>query len=176
MIRIFSDENGFIAQLSVLESNPLTLDTAVKVDPILPQGYFKLLSGTDANRYNEKDYMFGLQAHHQCTTLYETGFHYTYYATYKAPPAVTPGVYWLQSNANSLLIPHDDGWVLVEALGSEVQARNLLSTAFDFIAEYDENAYSSKKDCDYKDEFTSDITWIMRRACAKSWPRPGRHW
>jgi glyoxylase-like metal-dependent hydrolase (beta-lactamase superfamily II) len=199
MIRIFSDENGFITQLSVLESNPLTRDTAVfvkfydwtidasgvlfprrvqmagpnqivlweevrtsvKVDPILPQGYFKLLSGTDANSYNEKDYLFGLQAHHQCTTLYETGFHYTYAATYKAPQAVIPGVYWLQSNANSLLIPHEDGWILVEAAGSEVQARNLLSTAFDFIGDNGGKFYSGKTD-DYKDDYKSDITHLIQ--------------
>jgi glyoxylase-like metal-dependent hydrolase (beta-lactamase superfamily II) len=200
MIRIFSDENGFITQLSVLESNPLTRDvavfvkfydwtidasgvlfpkrvqmagpdqiviweevrTSVKVDPILPQGYFKLLSGTDANSYDAKDYLFGLQAHHHVITFFSAGFHYTYDNTYKAPQEVVPGVYWLQSGANSLLIEHDDGWILVEAAGSEVQAKNLLSTVLDFAGDYGSGkSYSGKTD-DYKDDYKSDITHLIQ--------------
>jgi glyoxylase-like metal-dependent hydrolase (beta-lactamase superfamily II) len=85
-----------------------------------------------------------LQSHHHVITLLAAGFHYTYDGTYAAPQEVIPGVYWLQSVENSLLIPHDGGVIVVEAGGSEVQARNLLSTIHDFVAKSMD--YSSKDD------------------------------
>jgi hypothetical protein len=99
--------------------------SSVELDPVLPLSNFDFLPGTEPDSYDDAACTFGLQTHHNQAAFFQIGFHYDFQAHYVLSE-VASGLYLLSSGVNSVVIANDNKVIVVEAAGSEVQARKLL--------------------------------------------------
>ena len=90
--------------------------SAVESDPSFPDDHFDLPPEADPTAFDAEAFAFGEQTHHIVEAFFNTGFDFYDPQPGLAPPAeLAPGVALLASGANTLVIGHDNGLVVLEA-------------------------------------------------------------
>lgn len=95
--------------------------SAVQLEPSLPDNHFDLPPEADPNFFDADGFAFGQQSHHAGEGLFALGFPFVARLGLVPPTPLAPGVTLLPSGANTLVVEHDEGMIVLEAPFSPIQ-------------------------------------------------------
>lgn len=100
--------------------------SAVQLDPSLPEGHFDLPPETDPNFFDADGFAFGQQSQHLEEGFFALGFPFVHRPGLAPPAPLGPGVTLLASGANTLVVEHADGLIVLEAPFSPVHGSDIV--------------------------------------------------